>query len=135
MAFDSARSGTWSVWVADTDGSNLVQISHEGPAGNPHWSPDSQKVAFDTIELSGLVGVYTADIADRVSRKFKTSVSAHDKVLYFVRTSGDANIVMLALDQPGAMPQEVSGMPKISNEFQWTLWCATESTSPLKAAH
>ena len=31
VAFDSARSGTWSVWMADTDGSDLVQISHEGP--------------------------------------------------------------------------------------------------------
>jgi len=28
---------------------------------------------------------------------------------------------MLALDHPGATPQEVSGMPKISNEYQWTL--------------
>ncbi len=35
VAFDSARSGLWSVWMADTDGSNLVQISHEGPAGFP----------------------------------------------------------------------------------------------------
>src|SRR6202043_3129174 len=42
VAFGSARSGTWSVWVADTHGSNLVQISQEGPAGYPRWSPDSK---------------------------------------------------------------------------------------------
>ncbi|MGA8232744.1 MAG: winged helix-turn-helix domain-containing protein [Candidatus Acidiferrales bacterium] len=172
VAFDSARSGTWSVWVADTDGTNLVQISHEGPAGYPHWSPDSQKIAFAMIEPSGLVGVYTADISDRVSHKLKTSVwessdpfwshdgkwiyfrgfegigrqlyrcpagggdatllaashdirvpieSADEKALYFPRRNGDANIVMLALDRPGATPQEVSGMPKIFNEYQWAL--------------
>ena len=172
VAFDSARSGTRSVWVADTDGSNLVQISHEGPAGDPQWSPDSEKIAFEMIEPNGLVGVYTADISDRVSHKLKTNVressdpfwshdgrwiyfrgfegigrqlyrcpveggdatllaashdvrvpleSADDKLLYFPWRNGDANIVMLALDRPGATPQQVSGMPKISNEYQWTL--------------
>jgi Tol biopolymer transport system component/DNA-binding winged helix-turn-helix (wHTH) protein len=172
VAFESARSGTRSVWVADTDGSNLVQISHEAPAGDPQWSPDSQKIAFEMMEPNGLVGVYTADISSRVSNKLKTNVrgssdpfwshdgkwiyfrgfegigrqlyrcpaeggdatllaasydirvpieSADDKLLYFPWRTGDANIVMLALDRPGATPQEVSGMPKISNEFQWTL--------------
>jgi dipeptidyl aminopeptidase/acylaminoacyl peptidase len=37
-------------------------------------------------------------------------------------SNGDAyHIVMLALDQPVTTPQEVSGMPKISGEHQWTL--------------
>ena len=91
VAFDSARSGTWSVWVADTDGSNLVQISQEGPAGYPRWSPDSQKIAFEMIEASGHFGVYTVDISDRVPRKLKTNVReasrpfwSHDgKWIYF----------------------------------------------------
>jgi Tol biopolymer transport system component len=146
VAFDSARSGTWSVWVADTDGSNLVQISQEGPAWYPRWSPDSQKIVFAMIEPSGFVGAYTADISDRVSHKLKTNVressdpfwshdgkwiyfrgfegvpieSADGKVLYFPRRNGRANIVMLALDHPGATPREVSGMPNISDEYQWT---------------
>jgi hypothetical protein len=173
VAFNSARSGTWSVWVADTDGSNLVQISRDAPAFYPRWSPDSQKIAFEMTEPSRPVGVYTADISDRVSHELKTNVresrdafwshdgkwiyfrgfqgigrqlyrcpveggdatllaasheirvpveSADGKVLYFVRTNGDdAKIVMLALDQFGATPQEVSGMPKVASEYQWTL--------------
>jgi Tol biopolymer transport system component/DNA-binding winged helix-turn-helix (wHTH) protein len=91
VAFGSARSGTWSVWSADIDGSNLVQISHEGPAGYPRWSPDSQKIAFEMIEPSGHFGVYTAGISDRVPHKLKTSVGeasrpfwSHDgKWIYF----------------------------------------------------
>jgi hypothetical protein len=47
--------------------------------------------------------------------------SADGKVLYFPRRNGDANIVMLALDHPGATPREVPRMPKISDEHQWTL--------------
>ncbi len=172
VAFDSTRSGTRSVWLVDTDGSNLVQISHEGPAGHPHWSPDSQKIAFDMIEPSGLVGVYTADISERVSHKLKTNVReisdpfwSHDgkwiyfrgfesigrqlyrcpaeggdatllvasydirvpiesedgKALFFPWRSGDANIMVLALDRPDATPEKIPEMPKISNEYQWTL--------------
>ena len=173
VAFASARSGAWSVWVADTDGSNLVQISQEGHAGHPRWSPDSRKIAFDMEEPRRQVGAYTADISDRVAHKLKTNIressdpfwshdgkwiyfrgyegisrqlyrcpaeggdatllaasadirvpieSADGKILYFGRSDGDAYyIVMLALDHPGAMPQEVSGMPKISDEHQWTL--------------
>jgi Tol biopolymer transport system component/DNA-binding winged helix-turn-helix (wHTH) protein len=91
VAFATARSGTWSVWVADTHGSNLIQISKEGPAGYPRWSPDSQKIAFDMIEPSGHFGVYTVDLSDRVPHKLKTSVReanrpfwSHDgKWIYF----------------------------------------------------
>ncbi|MGC2527328.1 MAG: winged helix-turn-helix domain-containing protein [Candidatus Acidiferrum sp.] len=172
VAFDSTRSGTWSVWVADADGGNLVQISHEGPAGFPRWSPDSQKITFDMIELGGLAGVYMADISDRVAHKLKTNVGkadhpywSHDgkwiyfrgsegvghqlyrcpvgggdstllagsldlassiessdgKALYFTSRIANSNIMMLALDRSGATPQEVSGMPRVFNESQWTL--------------
>jgi Tol biopolymer transport system component/DNA-binding winged helix-turn-helix (wHTH) protein len=74
VAFDSARSGLWSVWMADTDGGNLVQISHDGPAGNPRWSPDSQKIAFEMKDSDGLWNVYSADISDRVPHKLTTNV-------------------------------------------------------------
>ena len=74
VAFASARSGTWSVWVADADGSNPVQISQEGLADYPRWSPDSQKIAFQMVEPSGHLGVYTVDISNRVPHKLKTNV-------------------------------------------------------------
>jgi Tol biopolymer transport system component/DNA-binding winged helix-turn-helix (wHTH) protein len=172
VAFDSDRSGTWSVWVARVDGSDPVQISHEGPAGHPRWSPDSQKITFEMTDPGGLIGVYTADISERVPHKLKTNIrevgrpfwshdgvwiyflgykgtghqlyrcraeggnatllagsgdamtaveSADDKVLYFPWRYGDANMMMLALDRPGAAPQKVPGLPKVFNEFQWTL--------------
>src|ERR1700675_3045950 len=172
VAFDSARSGTWSVWVADTDGLNLVQISQQGAARYPRWSPDSQKIAFEMVEPSGYLGVYTVELSDRVPHKLKTNLResgrpfwSHDgkwiyfrgyegvgrqlyrcpaeggdatllaasqdlrtpiessdgKVLYFPWRFGDANIMMLALDRPGATPQQVPEMPKIFNDVQWAL--------------
>jgi Tol biopolymer transport system component/DNA-binding winged helix-turn-helix (wHTH) protein len=69
VAFDSARSGVWSVWMADVDGSNLVRLSHEGTAGFPQWSPDSQKIAFEVMEDDRSSAIFVADISDRVPRK------------------------------------------------------------------
>lgn len=74
VAFDSARSGMWSIWIADTDGSNPVQISHEGAAGYPRWSPDSQRVAFQMKDSNKSWGVYIADISDRVPHKLPGNV-------------------------------------------------------------
>lgn len=97
VAFDSERSGTWKIWMADSDGTNLVQISTEAPAGFPRWSPDSQKIVFGMLdEPSGLWGVYTADISDRVAHKLKTNIReleypywSHDgKWIYFLGYEG-----------------------------------------------
>jgi Tol biopolymer transport system component/DNA-binding winged helix-turn-helix (wHTH) protein len=173
VAFDSERSGTWSVWMADGEGSNLVQISREAPASFPRWSPDSQKIVFQMFdEASGLWAVYTADISDRVAHKLKTNIQelefpywSHDgkwiyflgyegnghqlyrcpaaggdatlltgsmemtapiesldgKLLYFPARWGDGYMMVLAPDHPGATPEQVPQMPKISDQTKWAV--------------
>jgi len=74
VAFASTRSGMWSVWLVDVDGGNLVQVSHDRAAGFPRWSPDSRKIVFEMEESSGLFGIYTADISDRVPRRLETNI-------------------------------------------------------------
>jgi Tol biopolymer transport system component/DNA-binding winged helix-turn-helix (wHTH) protein len=100
VAFVSERSGKPSVWMADAEGNNLVQISREGPAANPNWSPDSHKIVFQMFdEASGLWAVYTADISDRLVHKLKTNIHmqespywSHDgKWIYFVDYEGSAH--------------------------------------------
>jgi len=172
VAFDSARSGIWSIWMADTDGRNPVQISHGGAAGYPRWSPDSQKVAFQMKGSNGLWGVYIADVSDRVPHKLpgkvretsdpewshdgkwiyfrgyegighqlyrcpirggdalllaasqdpvEPSESADGRVLYFLSREANATMMMLPLDQPGAMPEPAAEMPNVQYEHQWAL--------------
>jgi Tol biopolymer transport system component len=99
VAFDSMRSGVWSVWLADSDGGKLVQISHGDAAGYPRWSPDSQKIAFMATDASGVLSVYTADISDRVAHRVKTNVQntnlpywSHDgKWIYFLGYEGNGH--------------------------------------------
>jgi serine/threonine protein kinase len=48
IAFTSDRSGEGGVWLADADGSNVVQLAPMGAfaTGGTRWSPDGQQIVF-----------------------------------------------------------------------------------------
>jgi len=47
IAFVSDRSGSWEIWICDSDGSNLRQLTSYGKdVSVPQWSPDSSRVTF-----------------------------------------------------------------------------------------
>ena len=52
IAFASNRSGSYEIWVCDTEGKKPVPVtSIGGPStGSPCWSPDGQRIAFDSLE-------------------------------------------------------------------------------------
>jgi len=51
IVFGSDRSGSPEIWMCDSDGSNLIQVtSLNKAAGTPRWSPDGQQFAFDFFE-------------------------------------------------------------------------------------
>ena len=60
IVFESMRSGTQELWVADQDGRNALQLtSFNGRlGGTPAWSPDGQSVAFDLRNEDGRGDVY-----------------------------------------------------------------------------
>ena len=105
ITFASNRGGPPEMWMSDSDGQNIVQLSNlRGLAtGSPAWSPDSRKVAFDsrikTPEGQIRADVYIVDIADRTPRKlitdtpgaFNPSWSHDSKWIYFVGGSDDAS--------------------------------------------
>jgi len=105
ITFASDRGGPPEMWMSDSDGQNIVQLSNlRGLAlGSPAWSPDSRRVAFDsrikTPEGQIRADVYIVDIAGGTPRKlitntpgaFNPSWSHDSKWIYFVGGSDDAS--------------------------------------------
>jgi Tol biopolymer transport system component/DNA-binding winged helix-turn-helix (wHTH) protein len=77
IAFESDRSGSHEVWISDSDGHNLQQITHFGSlTGTPSWSPDSKLLAFDS-RAEGEANVYVYNTAGGDLRKVTTSTRAN----------------------------------------------------------
>jgi Tol biopolymer transport system component/tRNA A-37 threonylcarbamoyl transferase component Bud32 len=51
MVFASDRNGYLEIWAANSDGSNVTQLTALASvrSGSPRWSPDGQKIVFDSL--------------------------------------------------------------------------------------
>jgi serine/threonine protein kinase len=58
IAFNSHRSGTEELWVAEADGTNPAPLTSAGGpmVADPRWSPDGQAIAINSL-LGGVRGV------------------------------------------------------------------------------
>ena len=74
IAFQSTRSGSPEIWLADADGRNPVKLtSFNGPlTGAPNWCQDGRRIAFDS-RASGSSAIYVLDVFERQPRKLETS--------------------------------------------------------------
>ena len=78
------RSGAWNIWMQDSDGNNLVQITNlPDDTFPPHWSPDGKQIAFD-LRRAGRYEIYIVSISERVPRKLVTNVP-HISTLFWSR--------------------------------------------------
>lgn len=61
IAFASDRTGDQEIYVMDSDGSNVVQLTHSpGWDAMPAWSPDGNKIAFQS-DRDGNREIYVMD--------------------------------------------------------------------------
>jgi len=74
VAFQSTRSGTSEIWLADADGGNPAKLtSFNGPlTGAPSWCNDGRRLAFDS-RASGVSAIYIADILEGRPHRLEAS--------------------------------------------------------------
>ena len=49
IVFYSYRSGNADIWVMDSDGTNLMNLTNDAAGDlSPHWSPDGQYIIFSS---------------------------------------------------------------------------------------
>jgi Tol biopolymer transport system component len=76
IAFESTRSGQYSIWVCERDGGRPMQLTNFAKAtGTPRWSPDGHTIAFDSPE-AGDLNVYVIDADGRVARRLTPETSS-----------------------------------------------------------
>jgi eukaryotic-like serine/threonine-protein kinase len=89
IAFASDRSGSYEIWVANTDGSGAVQLTSQGGhAGSPRWSPDGRRIAFDG-NLNESADIFVIDSGGGAPRLITTSpANGHGRSLPSWSSSG-----------------------------------------------
>jgi Tol biopolymer transport system component len=75
VAFTSDRTGSWEIWLADPDGSNLFQLTSMGPqatgTGSPRWSPDGTQIVFAS-DVEGQFDLYVVPASGGKPRRLTT---------------------------------------------------------------
>ena len=73
IAFVSKRTGNEEIWLCDSNGSHLKELTFfKGPGtGTPRWSPNGQVIAFDSL-AAGNPDIYLIDAAGGKPQRLTT---------------------------------------------------------------
>jgi eukaryotic-like serine/threonine-protein kinase len=101
IVFESTRSGSFEIWVCDSNGTNLIQLtSFDRATGTPRWSPDGRHIAFDAriethsdIYVTGAEGGSPRQLTTGTSDDVIPSWSRDGRWIYFASDrTGDRQV-------------------------------------------
>jgi Tol biopolymer transport system component len=99
VAFQSNRSGSQEIWLADPDGANAVQLTTmTAPiTGTPRWSPNGQTIAFDS-NREGQFEIYVVAASGGPTRR----VTSHAGDEVMPSFSRDGNWIYFGSNRTGS---------------------------------
>ena len=92
IAFDSMRTGSTEIWIANADGTGARALTNFGGpvTGSPAWSPDGRRIAFDSraegrphIYVIPAAGGRPERVTQALAENFLPSWSHDGRWLYF----------------------------------------------------
>jgi TolB protein len=132
IAFASDRSGTFNIFVMDSDGTNVASLT-EDESEAPNWSPDGKKIVFqsqkakDEKDKDGDYEIYVMN-ADGTDPVALTDNTANDmtpkwspdgkKIAFYTERDGNGEIYLMNPD--GSNPVNLTMNPSTDVNFSWS---------------
>jgi len=69
FAYGPTDKGGIDIFVMNSDGSDLTQITHDGSSFTPRWSPDGRRIAYARISRRTFLGVILTMNADGTDQR------------------------------------------------------------------
>jgi DNA-binding winged helix-turn-helix (wHTH) protein len=96
LVFMAGSPDMMDIWVCNTDGTALKQLTYTGRTGTPRWSPDGRWIAFDSDGRTRPSGIYVVSVDGGsiravVEDEYNNSVpswSRDGKYIYFASNRG-----------------------------------------------
>lgn len=96
IAFESLRTGTFEVFVMNSDGTNVVNLTQGQSGGYPAWSPDGTQIAFHSSR-SGYNQIYVVNADGSGLRQ----VTNHPSENWMPRWSPDGTYIVFSSNRNG----------------------------------
>jgi Tol biopolymer transport system component/DNA-binding winged helix-turn-helix (wHTH) protein len=142
IAFTSNRTGSFEIWMCDSDGSNAQQVTTLGGyCGTPYLSPDGERITFDSI-LDGQWDIFVTRVSGGKPERL-TSNPATDAlatwsrdgkwVYFFSDRSGENQIWKIPAGGGEAVPVTRKGGFEAleSPDGQWIYYTKSDGASSL----
>lgn len=96
LVFMAGSTDMMDIWVCNTDGSAIKQLTHTGRTGTPRWSPDGRWIAFDSDGRTRRSSIYVVSaeggpiraLVEDESNNSVPSWSRDGKYIYFASNRG-----------------------------------------------
>lgn len=127
LVFDSNRSGSWEIWTANADGSQMRQLTTGGNNSQPHISPDGNSIVYRSLQ-NGL------GVLRRMAANGGESVQLTENAVSWARFSPDGKFIaciyrtegktkLAVLNASDASPVKLFDFPQsanFNNGIRWT---------------